>query len=100
MYSVAVFLSRRKPETVKVYKRSLTRFADHVGFTLDNLHEYLVVPKEKLTGDLITFADTLKSMGQNSQRNTVASVMSYLKNMKGSKNKRVILMCQSIVKPN
>jgi integrase len=78
MYSVAVFLSRRKPETVKVYKRSLARFADHVGFTLDNLHEYLVVPKEKLTGDLITFGDTLSSLSQNSQRNTVASVMSYL----------------------
>ena len=78
MYSVEVFLSRRKPETVKVYKRSLIRFADHVGFTIDTLHEYLALPKEKLTGDLITFADTLKSMGQNSQRNTVASVMSYL----------------------
>jgi integrase len=78
MYPVTTFLSRRKPETVKVYKRSLIRFADHVGFTIDNLHEYLVLPKEKLTGDLLTFADTLTSLGQNSQRNTVASIMSYL----------------------
>jgi len=79
MYPVAVFLSRRKPETIKVYKRSLERFAAHVGTPIDNLPEYLEgVSKEKLTGDLITFADSLKSMGQNSQRNTVASVMSYL----------------------
>lgn len=79
MYSVEVFLSRRKPETVKVYKRSLVKYAAHVGTPIDNLPEYLEgVSKEKLTGDLITFADSLKSMGQNSQRNTVASVMSYL----------------------
>ena len=79
MYSVDVFLSRRKPETVKVYKRALGRYAVHVGTPIDNLPEYLEgASKEKLTGDLITFADSLKSMGQNSQRNTVASVMSYL----------------------
>jgi len=79
MYSVQVFLSRRKPETVKVYKRSLVRYAAQVGTPIDNLHEYLEgVSKEKLTGDLLTFADSLKNLGQNSQRNMVASVMSYL----------------------
>ena len=68
MHSVAVFLTRRAPETVKVYKRSLIRFASHVGFTIENLHEYLEgVSKEKLTGDLLTFADSLKDLGQNSQ---------------------------------
>jgi integrase len=78
MYPVAVFLSRRKPETIKVYKRALARFADHVGFTSDNLHEYLALPKEKLTGDLIIYGSTLSSLSQNSQRNMIASVMSYL----------------------
>jgi integrase len=79
MHSVAVFLTRRKPETVKVYKRSLILFSESVGFTIENLHEYLEgVSKEKLTGDLLTFADSLKNLGQNSQRNMVASVMSYL----------------------
>jgi integrase len=79
MYSVETFLARRKPETVKVYKRSLVRYAAHVGTPIDNLHEYLEgVSKEKLTGDLLTFADTLKDLGQNSQRNMIASVMSYI----------------------
>ena len=79
MYSVEIFLSRRKPETIKVYKRSLERYAAHVGTPIDNLPEYLEgVSKEKLTGDLLSFADSLKNMGQNSQRNMVASVMSYL----------------------
>jgi len=79
MYPVSVFLAKRKPETIKIYKRSLGRFAEHVGTPIDNLHEYLVgVPKEKLTGDLLSFGDSLKDLGQNSQRNMIASVMSYL----------------------
>lgn len=62
-----------------MYKRSLIRFADHIGSDIDHLHEYLEgVSKEKLTGDLLTFADSLKDLGQNSQRNMVASVMSFL----------------------
>jgi integrase len=78
MYSVEVFLARRKPETVKVYRRSLALFSKHVGVPIDNLHDYLNLPKEKLTGDLLTFTDSLKHLHQNSQRNMVASVMSYL----------------------
>jgi integrase len=79
MHPVKIFLARRKPETIKVYKRSLERFSEIAGTPIDNLHEYLEgVPKEKLTGDLLTFADSLKNLSQNSQRNMVASVMSYL----------------------
>jgi len=39
--------------------RTLARFVSHIGFTIDNLHEYLTLPKEKLTGDLLTFSDSL-----------------------------------------
>jgi len=78
MYSTATFLARRKASTVRGYKRALARFAVHVGFTIDTLHDYLTVPKEKLIGDLITFADSLTALGQNTQKNYVAAVMSYL----------------------
>jgi integrase len=79
MYSTATFLTRRKSSTVRGYKRALARFAVHVGFNIDTLHEYLQTsPKEKLVGDLLTFADSLKALGQNTQKNYVAAVMSYL----------------------
>jgi integrase len=79
MYSTATFLARRKASTVRGYKRALARFAVHVGFTIETLHKYLTVtPREKLVEDLLTFSDTLKEMGQNTQRNYIAALMSYL----------------------
>jgi integrase len=79
MYSTSTFLARRKASTVRGYKRALARFAKHVGSTTDTLHEYLdATPRETLVGDLLTFSDTLNGMGQNTQRNYVAAIMSYL----------------------
>lgn len=90
MYSTQVFLARRKLQTVRLYKRSLARFAKHVGSDSDHLHEYLETTfktedgedkpngKEQLTSDLITFADTLTGLNQNTQRIYLAAVMSFL----------------------
>jgi len=78
MYPVSVYLARRPPETVKVYRRGLQLFADHVKVSLDNLHEYIESPKEKLIVDILTFGDSLKHYNQNSQRLYVSAVMAYL----------------------
>jgi len=78
MYPVATYLARRPPETVKVYRRGLKLFADHVHVNLDNLHEYIESPREKIVGDILTFGDTLTGFNQNTQRLYVSCMMSYL----------------------
>ena len=78
MYDVKTYLSRRPKETVKIYRRGLLRFSNHVGVTLDTLHEYIAKPKEQIVGDILTFGDTLASLNQNTQRLYVSCIMSYL----------------------
>jgi len=78
MYPVATYLSRRPAETVKVYRRGLRMFADHVRVPLEELHTYIESPKEKIIGDLLTFGDTLSHLNQNSQRLYISAVMAYL----------------------
>ena len=78
MYPVEVYLARRPSETVKVYRRGLKMFADHVNVTLVTLHEYIESPKEKLIGDILTFGDTLVHLNQNTQRLYISAVMAYL----------------------
>jgi integrase len=78
MYDVKTYLARRPRETVKVYRRGLQKFSDHVGVSLDTLHEYITRPKEQILPDILTFADTLSDMNQNTQRLYVSTVMSYL----------------------
>jgi integrase len=78
MYPVATYLARRPAETVKIYKRGLQMFADHVNVPLDQLHTYIESPKEKIIGDLLTFGDTLAHLNQNSQRVYISSLMAYL----------------------
>jgi integrase len=78
MYPVSVYLARRPAQTVKVYRRALTQFSQHVNVPLDKLHEYIESPKEKIIGDLLTYADTLSNLNQNSQRLMISAVMAYL----------------------
>lgn len=87
MYPVTTYLAKRPAETVKIYRRGLQRFADHVNVPLEKLHEYIEIPddlkgqkkkKEQIVGDILTFGDTLASMNQNTQRLYVSCVMSYL----------------------
>jgi len=80
MFPVKTFLARKAPETQKIYLRSLKKFADHVGCDVDHLHDvYLISPRDKIISDLITFSDSLiPILGQNSQRQMVAAVMSFV----------------------
>lgn len=87
MYPVATYLARRPPETVRIYKRGLQLFADHVNFHLEKLHEYIELPddpkgqkkkKELIVGDILTFGDTLTHFNQNTRRLYISCVMSYL----------------------
>lgn len=78
MYPVATYLARRPPETVRIYKRGLQLFADHIGVPLPKLHEYINSPKETIVGDILTFGDTLTHFNQNTQRLYISCVMSYL----------------------
>jgi len=78
MYDVKTYLARRPPETIKVYRRGLKLFADHIGVSLDTLHEYIENPREKIVGDVLTFGDSLSGFNQNTQRLYVSCVMSYL----------------------
>jgi integrase len=78
MYDVKTYLSRRPKETIKIYRRGLLRFCNHVGVTLDTLHEYITKPKEQIVGDILTFGDTLTTLNQNTQRLYVSCIMSYL----------------------
>jgi len=78
MYPVNVYLARRPVETVKIYRRGLSLFAEHVNVPLEELHVYIESPKEKIVGDLLTFADTLSEKSQNTQRSMVSAVMAYL----------------------
>lgn len=78
LYPVAVYLARRPAETVKIYKRSLQKFADHVHVPLEELHTYIESPREKIIGDILTFGDVLAHLNPNSQRVYISSLMAYL----------------------
>jgi len=78
MFAVQTFLARRPPSTKKTYERALTRFAACVGTDMDHLHLYIAsTPKEKLTEDLIKFADSLAGK-PSTQRVNIAGVLSFL----------------------